>query len=42
MSNQVGQTGETIAEIYRALRDTQKGGYSCILVGFTDEFFWCP
>ena len=34
--------GETIAEVYRALRDTREGGYGCILVGFTAEFVEFP
>ena len=42
MSDQVWKVGETIAEVYRALRNTREGRYSCILVGFTTEFIKCP
>ena len=41
MSDQVWQAGETIAKVYRALRDTPDGGYSCVSVGFTAEFIGC-
>ena len=34
--------GETIAEVYRALRDTQEGGYGCISVCFTAKLVGCP
>ena len=37
-----GGGGGTIAEVYRALRDNQEGGYSCISVGFIAEFIRCP
>ena len=30
--------GETLTEVYRALRDTREDGYGCISVGFTVEF----
>ena len=42
MSDQVRQIGETVAEAYRALRDTRDGGYGFISVGFTDELVGCP
>ena len=42
MSDQVLQVGETIVEVYRALRDTQEGGYGCISVGFTAKLVGCP
>ena len=42
MSDLIQEAGETIAEVYRALRDTGDGGYGCILVGFTTKFVVCP
>ena len=41
MSDQVQQIGETLAEVYRALRDTREGGYGCISTGSTAELIGC-
>ena len=42
MSDLVQQAGETIVEVYRALRDTREGGYGYISVGVTTKFVECP
>ena len=41
MSGQVRKAGKAIAEVYRALRDSQEGGYSCVSVGFTTKLIGC-
>ena len=41
MGGQVRQVGEVVIEVYRALRDTQEGGHSCVLVGITSELIKC-
>ena len=42
MSGQIRQAREASAEVYWALRDTRKGGHSCISVGATTELIRCP
>ena len=42
MSGQILQAREASTEVYRALRDTRDGGYSCLSVGATTKFIRCP
>ena len=41
-SVQIRQVREASTKVYRALRDTREGGYSCLPVGAATEFIRCP
>ena len=41
LPTQVRQVRKAIVEVYRALRDTRGGGYSCASIGFTAKLIGC-